>query len=179
MATITTTTGAQFDAMPFEEGRKWELIDGELIPVSSPTPRHQDIVFRILRALQRYLEAGRTPGLAYQDVEFAMTDKDRVRPDVCVLLGDKARRLDPDRIPIPGSPDIAIEVISPTERAFQSHDKVRAYLLNGTAEVWQVYPKSRTVQVHRGEISRSFEFSQPVVTDLLPGFALMLSSLFE
>ena len=95
MATITTVTGAQFDAMPYDEGRTWELVNGELISVSSPTPRHQDIVFRILLAIRRYLDGRGIPALAYQDVEFALSDNDRVWPDVCVLLGDKARRLDP------------------------------------------------------------------------------------
>jgi Uma2 family endonuclease len=76
------------------------------------------------------------------------------------------------------APDIAIEVISPNERASESHDKVRAYLRNGTTEVWQVYPKSRTVLIHRGEIARSLDWSQPVQTDLLPGFALELVKLF-
>ncbi|MGA3074710.1 MAG: Uma2 family endonuclease [Bryobacteraceae bacterium] len=144
MAAITTITGAQFDAMPYEEGRRWELVNGELISVSSPTPRHQDIVFEILLAVRRYLQ----------------------------------HRLNPDKVPIPGAPDIAIEVISPSERASESHDKVLAYLRNGTTEVWQVYPKSRTVQIHRGEASRSLEWSQPIETHLLPGFALHLASLF-
>ena len=178
MATTTTLIGAQFDAMPYEEGRRWELVNGDLISVSSLTPRHQDIVFEILLAVRRYLRQSGIAGLAYQDVEFALTENDRVRPDVGVVLGEKATRLDPDKVPIPGAPDIAIEVISPTERASESHDKVRAYLRNGTAEVWQVYPKSRTVQIHRGETARSLEWSQPVETDLLPGFALQLASLF-
>jgi Uma2 family endonuclease len=97
---------------------------------------------------------------------------------VRVLLGNNARRLDPTKTPIPGAADIAIEVISPSERASESHDKVRAYLRNGTTEVWQVYPKSRTVLIHRGEIARSLEWSQPVETDLLPGFALEFAALF-
>lgn len=178
MAATTTITGAQFDAMPYEEGRRWELIDGELIPVFSPTPRHQDIVFEILLAVRRYLKQGAIYGLAYQDVEFALTDSDRVRPDVAIVLGEKATHLDPDKVPIPGAPDIVIEVISPSERASESHEKVLAYLRNGTVEVWQVYPKSRTVLIHRGEIARSLEWSQPIETGLLPGFALQLASLF-
>jgi Uma2 family endonuclease len=128
MATITNISGAQFDAMPYEEGRQWELVNGELISVPSPTWRHQEFVLRIQLALRSYFEASKIPGLAGQDVEFAISDNDRVRPDVCVLLGDNAERLDPERTPIPGSPDIAIEVISPSERAFESHNKVRAYL---------------------------------------------------
>ncbi len=178
MAATTFTTGAQFDAMPYDEGRRWELLNGELIPVSSPTPRHQDIVYEILAALRRYLKQASVVGSAYQDVEFAMSDKDRVRPDVAVVLADKATGLNLDKIPIPGAPDIAIEVISPSERASESHDKVLAYLRNGCTEVWQVYPKSRTVQVHCGGTARSIEWTQPVETSLLPGFALQLASLF-
>jgi Uma2 family endonuclease len=171
-------TGAQFDAMPYDKGRRWELINGELIPVPSPTPRHQDIAFEITAAIRGYLKANHPAGLAYQDVEFALTGNDRLRPDVCILLSGNASRLDPDKIPIPGAPDIAIEVIFPTERASESHDKVRAYLRHGTAEVWQVYPKSRTVQIHRGDTARILEWSQPIETDLLPGFSLQLASLF-
>jgi Uma2 family endonuclease len=104
MAAITTVTGTQFDAMPYAEGRKWELVNGELISVSSPTPRHQDIVFEILLAVRRYLEQSKATGLAYQDVEFAMSDLDRVRPDVCVLARRQRRacgsRTDAD----PGGP---------------------------------------------------------------------------
>jgi Uma2 family endonuclease len=178
MATITTISGAQFDAMPYDEGRQWELVNGELISVPSPTFRHQDIVFEILLAVRQYLRQSRSSGLACADVEFALSDNDRVRPDVALVLGEKAARLNPDKVPIPGTPDIAIEVISPSERLSESHEQVRAYLRNGTVEVWQVYPKSRTVQIHRGETARSLEWSQPVETDLLPGFALELVSLF-
>jgi len=175
MATAATMTGAQFDALPYEEGRWWDLVHGELIAVSSPTPRHQEIVFRILLALRQYL--GTKKGLAYSDVEFALTDNDRLRPEVCALLGAKAAGLDLDHVPVPGAPDIAVEVISPTERASDSHDKVRSYLRNGTREVWQVYPKSLAVQIHRGENSRLIEGADRITSDVLPGFELLIQSL--
>src|ERR1017187_7983091 len=103
MATTTTITGAQFDAMPYEEGRRWELVNGDLISVSSPTPRHQDIVFEILLAVRRYLRRSGIAGRAYQEVEFALTENDRVRPDVGVVIGEKATRLNPDKVPISGA----------------------------------------------------------------------------
>jgi Uma2 family endonuclease len=53
MATIATMTGAQFDALPYEEGRRRELLEGDLIEVSSPTPEHQDIVFNLVTALKQ------------------------------------------------------------------------------------------------------------------------------
>jgi len=178
MSAIATITGEKFDAMPFDEGRHSELINGELAAVSSATPYHRDLMLAILLALCGFFQE-RAIGVAYPGVEFVLSENDRLRPDVYVLIAERAHRLDRHKIPMPGCPDIAIEVISPTERASESYAKVRAYLHGGTAEVWQVYPKSQTVQIHRGEISRSIEWTQPIESELLPGFALQLSSVFE
>jgi Uma2 family endonuclease len=99
MATTTTMTGAEFDALPYDEGRRWELINGELIAMPSPTARHQRTVFQVLTAVVRHVETGGTEGAAGQDLEFALTDDDRVRPNVWVLLGKRAAVLDMDRVP--------------------------------------------------------------------------------
>jgi len=170
-------SGLQFDALPYEEGRRWELLEGDPIEVSSPTPRHQAIVFNILMALRQYLAGGK--GVAFADVEFALSDMSRLRPDVCLLLAEKARQLDPDRVPVPGAPDIAVEVISPTERAVESHDKVLAYLRNGVTEVWQIFPMSRTVEIHKGAVSTTLDSTQNIVSSLLPSFDAPVSSFFE
>jgi Uma2 family endonuclease len=176
MATSATMSGLQFDALPYDEGRRFELLEGELVEVSSPTPRHQEIVLNIVIALRQFLAGGR--GIALQDVEFALSDLLRLRPDVCVLLARKAQELNRDRIPVPGAPDIAIEVISPTERATESHDKVRAYLRNGVSEAWQVFPKSQTVEIHRATGSISLDATQTISSSLLPGFEIPIASFF-
>jgi Uma2 family endonuclease len=136
---------------------------------------HQDVVFKVLTILRRYLlgKAGAA------GAEFALSDLLRLRPDVSALLAEKAARLDRNRIPIPGAPDLANEVISPTERLSESHEKVRAYLRNGTQEVWQIFPKSRTAEVHRRNSSIILDPSQTVTSDLLPGFEVAVSSFFE
>jgi Uma2 family endonuclease len=180
MPTIATMSGAQFDALPYEEGRRWELLEGELIEVLSPTPRHQIIVKVLLLKIEIYLEGRREHCLVMPDVEFALSGNVRLRPDVCVLLPDKAIQLDLDRIPIPGAPDLAIEMISPTERTAESRAKVEAYLRYGVAEVWQIYPKSRVLEIYKGENGhRTLSADQQITTDLLPGFSVTLSSLFE
>jgi Uma2 family endonuclease len=178
MATTATMSGLQFDALPYQEGRRWELLEGDLIEAPSPTPRHQDTVVRVLLALKLYLENGEMQGLAFPDVEFALSDRSRLRPDVCLLLEDKTRSLDLDLIPIPGAPDLAVEIISPSERTSECHDKVFAYLRNGTGEVWQFYPKSRTIQIYKGETSSSRDSGGQITSDLLPGLAVPVSSLF-
>jgi Uma2 family endonuclease len=148
----TTMSGVQFDALPYDEGRRWEL-------------------------LRQYLASGK--GVSFADVEFALSDLLRLRPDVCVLLKEKAMQLNPDRVPVPGAPDIAIEVISPTERAVESHDKIRAYLRNGAIEAWQVFPRSRTVEVYNVSGSTIFDSTQNLTSSLLPDLNLPVASLFE
>jgi Uma2 family endonuclease len=51
MPVRTLMTAEQFDALPEEEGRKWELLDGELIEVSSATPEHNFILARLFALL--------------------------------------------------------------------------------------------------------------------------------
>ena len=55
MPVRTLMTAEQFDALPEEEGRKWELLDGELIEVSSATPEHNYILAQLLSLLQTFV----------------------------------------------------------------------------------------------------------------------------
>src|SRR5271169_5457078 len=108
MAAIASMTGAQLDALPFEDGRRHELVEEELIAVSSPTPEHQIILQRILFALMLHLQSNPEQGLALTDVEFALNESSRVRPDVLVLSSSRAKTLDPNQVPVPGAPDLAV-----------------------------------------------------------------------
>ena len=177
MATVATMSGAQFDALPYEEGRRWELVAGDLIEVPSPTPEHQDIVFNLLQALKQHLRT-REAARAHQDIEFALSEQDRLRPDVCVLLDDRAN-LDPRRVPINGAPDIAAEVISPSERTGETRRKVLAYLNAGVREVWQIYPVTREVLISSHRSRRELGYFESLTTDLLPSWSMPVASLFE
>jgi Uma2 family endonuclease len=179
MATTATMTGAQFDALPYQEGRRWELVGGELVEVSSPTLDHQDIAFAINQALKHYFKNKRVSGRASQDVEFALTADDRVRPDVFVLLPAKAAAVSSSRVPILGAPDIAVEIISASERASNIQQKAQRYLENGTAEVWLIYPKSRQVELRRRNQSVWLGPDAEIVTDLLPDLRIPVASIFE
>lgn len=110
------------------------------------------------------------------DVEFALSDANRVRPDLFVLLGERAATLNRSKVPIPGAPDIAVEVISPGERTSDMTRKLETYLRHGVREVWQVFPALRQVVVFTPEESQR---PQTLTTALLPDFTLAVSSLFE
>jgi Uma2 family endonuclease len=80
MPVRTLMTAEQFDALPEEEGRKWELLDGELIEVPSATPRHNRILTRLLRLLDSFAEAHKL-GAALPATDLAVRANTRLRPD--------------------------------------------------------------------------------------------------
>jgi Uma2 family endonuclease len=137
------------------------------------------ILQRILFALMLHLQTNPGQGLALTDVEFALHKDYRVRPDVLVLLGERAKSLDVTKVPVPGAPDLAVEIISPSERSSETQEKLQAYLHHGTKEVWQVYPKSKAVVVHRGGTSVTVSAGGQLTTALLAGLSLNLEAVFQ
>ena len=118
-------------------------------------------------------------GKALANVGFALDENSRVRPDVFVVLAERLHRIGLNNVPVPGAPEIAIEVISPSERSSDSQRKVEAYLRFRTSEVWQVYPRSKTVLIHRCLETSNLECGSQIPTPFLPGFSLPVETIFE
>lgn len=179
MATTTTMSGAAFDQLPYEEGRRWELVQGELIAMPSATPEHQFIVTVFILSLGEYFR--REPGgWALPDSEFALGGDDRLRPDVAILLRERWASIDRKKTPIPLAPDIAVEVLSPSERATDSMRKIRTYLGAGVQEVWQIVPEFQTVLIYRGAKSITvLEIGESLTTPLLPGWEISVGEIFS
>jgi len=178
MIATATMTGEQFDALPYEEGRRWELLAGGLIEVSSPTPKHQMIVTRLLMSLVVYFDLQKNGG-AFPDVEFAPGDDIRLRPDVAVMLDDKWRNTDLEKAPVPIAPDIAVEIISPTERTTDSTRKVRTYLSHGVQEVWQVFPADSIILLYTRASFVNLTVNDTLHSTLLPGWSMLVSEAFR
>ena len=178
MIATAKMTGVEFDALPYEEGGKQELVEGELIEVGNPNAEHQEIVLNLAASLLHYFRNEQT-GRAYLDIEFALGPNLRLCPDVSVLLGEKWRALNRRQNPQPMAPDLAIEVISPSERTLESTRKVRTYLKEGVSEVWQVFPETEEVLVHRsGPSITVLSGTGRLESSLLPGWYIELSELF-
>ena len=169
MATHTLMTAAQFDQLPQDEGRKWELLDGELIPVSSATPEHSFILMKLVRS---------TTGAVLSDTEFAIGENRRLRPDLAVLSAAKWAQVERRRVPVTVMPDIVVEIVSPSESAGGLERKVDAYLQAGIPEVWVVYPETQHVLVHSSASIRKLDASAVLDSERLPGWSLAVKELF-
>ena len=183
MSTSTTAlmTAEEFMQLPDEDGFRDELINGELIRMPSPRPPHGRIVVRLAAPLAQFVwDHGL--GEVFQNSGFKLT----ANPDT-VLAADISfvtkERLEPEPDPEkywPGAPDLAVEILSPSDRPSMVNKRVGIFFARGAKQVWIVNQKKRTVTVYRSP-SDSITFSgsdELEADDIIPGFRISLDRIF-
>ncbi|MDE0398527.1 MAG: Uma2 family endonuclease [Candidatus Poribacteria bacterium] len=155
----------------------YEYVKGELVPMSPPTRIHSKVSVNVIRHLDRYVRENQL-GEVHVEATFQVGER-ALKPDVAFM---PTSRLDGDEntgFPIP--PDLAIEVVSPTDVQWRVVDKAFAYLNAGTRLVWVLDPRSKTVTVYRSENDMALLMREDTLTgeNVVPGFTCQVSHLFE
>ncbi len=166
-----------------EPGVRTELVKGELIRMSPSGGPHGKVTVRVGGLLDAFVRA-RGLGVVFgAETGFILArDPDTVRaPDAAFV--SKAR-LPGGKVPegfFPAAPDLAVEVLSPDDRATEVEAKVQEYLDAGTRAVWVFSPKTRSLTVHRpgGEARRLGPEDVLDGGDLLPGFTMKVADFFD
>jgi Uma2 family endonuclease len=140
MGTATLLTEAEFLALP-EVAGKQELLDGELLTLPPPTLWHSEMIKRLQAHLETVLDRSRV----WSETAYRMRPGRWLIPDLSVSWPDQPRYEEWFQ----ASPMVAVEIASRGNTAAELEQKVVAYLEHGAAEVWVVYPKTRTMTVHR------------------------------
>jgi Uma2 family endonuclease len=168
------------------DGYRYDLLEGNLIRVSPAGFRHGRLAAEIARRLGNFLAEHPQLGV----VVGAETGF-RLSRDPDTVLGPDAAVVRTDRLPQPDAqigflelaPDLAVEIVSPTDRWTTVSGKVDAYLAAGVVLVWVVEPGPRAVRVYsakgpeqrlqadRGDLLRA--------EAVMPGFSLPLAELFD
>jgi Uma2 family endonuclease len=180
MATATLTTSAEFLRRPDEFDQsgnrvKEELIGGEIVQMPHASKRHDITKSLIARILFRYLDAHSEHALTVLiEAGFVVTEHDTFGPDVAVVLTE---RLAEEGRLIQRAPEIAIEVISPTDTVSGIRRKIKAYLENGALSVWIFYDEG-SIAVHNSSQVRELSGEQKLEDPLLPGFSVSASTFF-
>ena len=168
------------DVLAMEDHGLYELVDGQLVE------KHMGadstiVVGEITGHLwlhNRQSRAGHVmPEQSYQ--AFPRTPGQVRRPDVSFVA---AGRMPAPRPPghLPVRPDLAVEVVSPTDNAYELQDKLADYRSAGVPLVWVVWPHVHLVQQHTPgrPIVELFPGDTLTGGDVLPGFAVAVAELF-
>lgn len=180
MATTQTITTAEQLLQATDLGR-CELLRGELAMMSPPGFEHGRIALRLGGRLSAYVEKQSLGVVVGGDPGFLIAqDPDTVRaPDVAFIGSDRVPGTPIDGY-FQGAPDLAVEVLSPTDRAGEVLAKVQDWLDAGCRAVWVVDPKTRTVTVYhsRTEIVVLRESDELTGGEVVPGFAVPVAEIF-
>jgi Uma2 family endonuclease len=170
-------------SQPGNYNRRLALIDGEIIelPPSSTIPG-------IIAAEMVWFVKGfvREHDLGYvttAEAGFRLSPNNVLAPDVGFIAKARVEKL-PERF-FPGPPDLAVEVVSPTDKPKAIQRKALRYIKFGVRLVWVVYPANKTIAVYRP--SETVNTLPEVIDmdgvldggDVLPGFTLAVRDLFK
>lgn len=143
--------------------------------------RHGEVAGAVAGALIEYVKPRRLGAVTTAEAGFQIGhDPDTVRaPDVAFV---RAERLALSRSEgfFQGAPDLAVEVLSPGDRASEVTAKVQDWLDAGSSVVWVVDPQTNTVSVHQGRGEATILRSGDTLTggELIPGLRIAVAELF-
>ena len=156
----------------------YEYVSGELVPMAPPSREHGEISVNVIRYLDAHVYQSKLGRLYTAETTFQVGDR-TVKPDVAFVSTDRLTGDKTKGFSIP--PDLAIEVISPSDVQSRVAEKALAYLDAGTRLVWVLEPVSKTVTIYRSERDIEMLTLDDTITgeEVVPGFTCPIAHLFE
>jgi Uma2 family endonuclease len=182
MATqLRSMTADEFLAMP-NDGVRRELVDGEIREMTPAGWQHGRIAGNIAGELRAFILPRNLGMMATAEASYRLhADPDTLRaPDVSFVRRERFELVGDTPGFWPGAPDLAVEVISPSDRYSDVWEKISEYLDAGTAMVVVVDPPQRTVSVHRSRTDIAVLTEDDVLDggDVVPGWTLPVRDIF-
>lgn len=169
-------TTADIYALP--DGKRAELIDGQIYYMAPPGRKHQQIVLNFSRKIADYIEKNHGTCEVYI-APFAVflneDDKNYVEPDISVIC-DRKKLTDQG---CSGAPDWIIEIVSPGSRRMDYFTKLFKYRTAGVREYWIVDSDKNRILIYffEGNAIEEYSFADDIPVSIYPGFTINLSKL--
>ena len=163
-------------------GKRYEIIDGELFVTPSPLWRHQNVLTNLLYYLVDFVKKHDLGKVYPAPFDVVFSQYDVVEPDI--LYVSKARASVTTEKNIQGAPDLVVEILSESTAKIDRTTKLKLYARYGVAEYWVVDPATCSAEIYRPvpggyELAAQLDSSQSLTSPLFPGFSLPLYKLAE
>jgi Uma2 family endonuclease len=182
MATTTSTpllTWEAFERLPDGDGLHREILEGELQILPPAKSKHSKIASNLFELLFPLRQHGL--GRVFLEAGYKLSEAPAtwIQPDASFLRMERIHETADDGYFI-GAPDLAVEVVSPSETARDLQRKVTLLLAGGSQMVWVVYPETQTVTVHLPDGTSSTRNIGDSLTapQLLESWTLPVNALF-
>ena len=170
-----------FVNLPENELKDFELIEGVLYEMPSPSPLHSWIVAQLTYFLLSFVRPRKLGSVFTDNTDFVFAEGVILRPDVSFISIERLSKL-PHRLQV--APDIAIEGISPSNTPYEIHKKTTTYFKYGVRLFWGVYPLEKVVRVSTPNAQGRYDVFDLKIDqtltggDVLPDFSVSVRDLF-
>lgn len=156
----------------------YEYVQGELIQMPATSVEHGLIGANIFLRLGPYVHEHQLGAVFFAETGFRVGDR-VLKPDIAFLSTERIPTERRKASPVP--PDLAVEVVSPTDMFDRVEEKAFAYLEAGTQMVWVIAPRSKMVMVYRSETDIKLLTCNDLLSgeDVVEGFSCEVARLFE
>jgi len=171
-----------YKSLPESDTKRYELIEGELIMVPSPTTYHQRIAGNLEYVLREFMESRNLGFIYHAPCDVVLSEENVFQPDIFFITRERSEIITEENIQ--GPPDLVIEILSPsTAERDRTHERT-LYARHGVREYWIVDPDERTVKImilkEKGlDVVGLYQGKARVESPLLPGLVIDLKQIFE
>jgi len=165
-----------------DDGRRYELYDGEVYVCPAPRARHQLAMGELYAHLRQY--AQRTDGIVLMSpIDIVFTEHNVLQPDICFFQASRRQFVTLDKA-IRTPPDVVVEVLSPSTRRNDLGRKKATFARFGVSEYWLLDPHKEHVDRYAhadGAYERTLSVGphEQFESVVLAGFSCPVESLFS
>jgi len=177
-------TIADWDAMPYRDGNRYEIIEGELFVSCSPGLTHEIVLMNLIRRVGRFLD-DKPIGLFLSGPGMILSNFSGVIPDAVFILKEQRDNIvKDDRLHAP--PALVVEILSPGAANIRRDriSKLNLYAKHGVPEYWIVDPKNKLLERYLREgssliLKTTLQHEDTLTMTALPGFSCPVSDIFK
>ena len=162
-------------------GDRYELVNGELVNMGNSGMEHGEIGAFLAGLLAIYVRQHKLGTVCDSSTAFTLKSGNKRAPDISFVAKERLQGLTrPPRGFFEGSPDLAVEILSPGNTVEEIHTKIVEYFENDTQLVWVIHPAEKYVLVYHAPQPDGFLRSSDELSGeaIVPGFSVPVSELF-
>lgn len=166
-----------------EDERRYELYDGQLIPMQPPSPgaSHQRESRKLLVLLNEFVERRKLGEVFAAPFDIIFDKKNTAQPDILFVSNANAGRV--QERGVFGAPDLVVEIVSPGSVRRDRYEKLALYARFGVKEYWILDRGNRSLEVltltdEKYVVHSAAEETGHVTSKVLRGLKVKLSDLF-
>ncbi|MGB3493501.1 MAG: Uma2 family endonuclease [Elainellaceae cyanobacterium] len=174
-------TDEEFMALS-NDGQRYELVDGELVDMGNSGMEHGYVACILTIVLGGYIRAHKLGVMCDSSTAFSLKGGNKRSPDFSFVVKNRLQGLSrPPRGFFQGSPDLAVEILSPSNTVEEIHRKIVEYFENETRLIWVIHPDEKYVLVYHSPEPDRFLRPQDTLDgeEVVPGFSMAIAELFE